>query len=205
MRESKRYQSKRLGFSMIEIVAAMGIMGALSAILVPLVGQNISASMVARARAESKQIAGAIGTLRADTGQAPTGQGTLTSDLLSKGDGLPTGEHIKDHLYYNSAYDYPHWNGPYLAYESIEDPWGEAYHVTVAGYCPDAAVDSYVWVVSPGPNQSLSTTVLTAPQEYDSTQPSKLVGSPAAGDVGVLILSNLSNDGAMVPTCLTYE
>lgn len=145
---------KNKAFSFVEMIIILAVMGILSAVLVPLVGQHMSASSITRAQADVVTLTHALERFQLDTGVTPTrGVGASPSDNDATQMPLTTGgatPNIAAHLISNSLIvPYNNWNGPYLPKMPI-DPWDQGYQVTTRGFCPIASLTTahFVWVVS---------------------------------------------------------
>lgn len=71
---SKRSSEK--GFTLIEMVVVLAVIGILAAILTPTIAKNINDSKIARANNEVQVIAAAIASFYKDLGRWPTSNGT---------------------------------------------------------------------------------------------------------------------------------
>jgi general secretion pathway protein G len=112
------------GFTMIEIILVVVIIGILAAIAVPRLGQNMEKAMKNAAKQGIAVIEGAVDVYEVDNGKLPD---SLQS-LMTKG-----GE--------------PNWNGPYLKKaEGLKDPWGTEFQYTKQG--------NLYTIVSAGPDMS---------------------------------------------------
>lgn len=162
------------GFTLIETVIILSVVAILTAILVPLITQNIQSARVARAGADVATIGKAMVQFRQDTGKWPVSDGVNNMKLLySDSDasaGIPSTWNtiaaadrlgLSYHLiHYNttvqrgpSANGLPSWNGPYLSQASA-DPWGNAYLVDSEGLWPGNT--GIVFVISAGPGRPAS-------------------------------------------------
>jgi general secretion pathway protein G len=103
------------GFTLLELLVVLAIMGLLAAIVAPQVLKYLGTSRTQTARVQIQNITAALELYKLDVGRYPTqveGLNALVTDP-------PTA---------------PGWNGPYLKRESaLKDPWGEPYLYKVPG------------------------------------------------------------------------
>ena len=119
-------ERKDAGFTLIEILLVVVIIGILAAVAVPRLGGRVGQSQIAAAKASVGAIGTAIDLYETDNGKLPE---SLQS-LITKG-------------------AEPNWNGPYLRKaESLKDPWGNEFHYSKTG-------DNTYTVASAGPDGSL--------------------------------------------------
>ena len=112
------------GFTLIEILLVVVIIGILAAVAVPRLGGRVGQSQIAAARASIGAISTAIDLYETDNGKFPDS----LQNLVTKG-------------------SEPNWNGPYVRKaESLKDPWGNEFQYTKQG-------DVYT-VASAGPDGS---------------------------------------------------
>ncbi|MDO8959512.1 MAG: type II secretion system major pseudopilin GspG [Rhodocyclaceae bacterium] len=100
--------SKARGFTLLELLVVVAIIGLLAAFVGPRYVSQIGKSETAAARAQIEALARALDTFRLDTGHYPSsaqGLGALRE--------RPAGE--------------AKWNGPYLQKDVPADPWGKPY------------------------------------------------------------------------------
>lgn len=143
------------GFTMVEIMIVLGIVGILLAISVPSYMAARTKSRVQKAKGDLEIIASAIRQLAWDTGRYPNGY--LKTSASGMNNEVENMEPSSAGLLSAILTTYPNWKGPYL--RSLKrDPWGTRYFFDpdyqVAG-ATRAVVGSY------GPNR-------VGPNNYDS-------------------------------------
>lgn len=102
-------RQRPLGFTLLELLVVIVIIGLLAAYVGPKYFAQLGKSEVTIARAQIEGLGKALDTYRLDVGRYPTTEQGLAA-LLSK----PTEAADK-------------WNGPYLSKAVPLDPWGHAY------------------------------------------------------------------------------
>jgi general secretion pathway protein G len=103
------------GFTLLELLVVLAILGLLAAIVGPQVIRYLSSSKTQTAHVQAKNIVAALELYRLDAGRFPT-----------QDEGLQA-------LVKAPASD-PAWNGPYLADASaLNDPWGKPYLMKAPG------------------------------------------------------------------------
>mgnify|MGYP003588548474 CR=1 FL=1 len=125
MNKSKRTEARKdAGFTLMEILLVVVIIGILAAVVVPRLGGRVGQSQVAAAKASVGAIGTAIDLYETDNGKLPDS----LQNLVTKG-------------------SEPNWNGPYVKKaESLKDPWGNDFQYNKQG-------NSYT-VASAGPDGS---------------------------------------------------
>ena len=103
------------GFTLLELLVVLAILGLLAAIVGPQVIRYLGSSKTQTAQVQVKNVAASLQLFRLDAGRYPTAE-----------EGL--GALIK------APASVPLWNGPYLPDEAaITDPWGKPYQLRVPG------------------------------------------------------------------------
>lgn len=111
MQNKKKYFSSKnqlLGFTMIELLIVLVIVGLLAALVGPALYKRIEPAKSSVAKAQIENFASALNAYYIDSGDFPTEQQGLAA-LRVKPSGVDN------------------WQGPYLSKEIPSDPWGLAY------------------------------------------------------------------------------
>ncbi|HEY6095563.1 MAG TPA: type II secretion system major pseudopilin GspG [Gallionellaceae bacterium] len=106
--------TRQAGFTLMELLLVLVIIGLLAAVVGPSLYQRIKPAKETAARAQIENFATALDNFMMDTGRYPTTQEGLKA-LRNKPDNLDK------------------WNGPYLKKELPDDPWGTAYQYRAPG------------------------------------------------------------------------
>jgi len=101
--------NKNKGFSLMELMIVLIILGLLGSLVAPKLFSKVSSSKKKAAVAQMQMFETAIDTYRLDIGTVPT---------------------ILQELRVSSN---PNWDGPYLPKAIPMDPWGKAYIYTIPG------------------------------------------------------------------------
>ncbi len=113
-RPARRQKRRFDGFTLLELLIALVIIGLLVGVIGPNLFKNLGKSEVTTARAQMDAIAKAVEAYRLDNGHYPRGEQGLAS--------------------LNSApSDEPNWRGPYMRKGVPNDPWGNPYQYRQPG------------------------------------------------------------------------
>jgi len=111
---TRQSESRQSGFTLLELLVVVLIIGLLTGIVAPRFMSQISRSETTTARAQMDAFRKALEAYRIDVGRYPTSEQGLNV-LVS----APAGE--------------PRWRGPYLQDAIPSDPWGSAYQYQAPG------------------------------------------------------------------------
>ena len=106
--------AKTRGFTLLELLVVILIIGLLTGIVAPRFMGQVSRSEVTTARAQLDALDKALQSYRLDTGRFPTTAQGLKALVTQPG-------------------DESRWRGPYLQGEVPADPWGQAYQYRSPG------------------------------------------------------------------------
>lgn len=112
------------GFTLLELLVVVAIIGLLVAYVGPRYFSQLGKSETAVAKAQIDAFAKALDQYRLDVGRFPTSEQGLAA-LMAAPDGNKK------------------WNGPYLSKEVPLDPWGNAYHYRSPGQKREYEILSY--------------------------------------------------------------
>jgi general secretion pathway protein G len=103
------------GFTLLELLVVLAIMGLLAAIVGPQVIKYLGSSRSQTAKVQVKNVGAALELYRLDVGGYPSAEQGLAA-LVKAPPGVPA------------------WNGPYLPQAAnLIDPWGQTYAFTAPG------------------------------------------------------------------------
>lgn len=124
----------RRGFTIMEVIVIVTILGVLAALVAPRFFGRIGQSKQAVARSNANAIANAVNAFRADGGK------------------LEGGMSLRDLMERPSYFSESSWQGPYLNNaDDMKDPWGNEYAIRVPGeYNVDFDIVSYGLDGKPG-------------------------------------------------------
>ncbi|MCE9615333.1 MAG: type II secretion system major pseudopilin GspG [Lentisphaerae bacterium] len=107
--KQKKQERARGGFTLIEVLLVVAILGILASVVVVNLSGKQEKSMIQAARASIASIATAVDVYEVDTGRFPPNlQALVTSDGS------------------------PNWSGPYLRGGLPKDPWGNEFSYTTS-------------------------------------------------------------------------
>jgi general secretion pathway protein G len=119
----RRHARKDAGFTLLELLVVLAIMGLLAAIVAPQVLKYLGSSRSETARVQIQNIEAALELYHLDVGRYPTPEEGLKALVVQPQTAAG-------------------WNGPYLKKEgALVDPWGQPYLYKVPGQHGD--VDLY--------------------------------------------------------------
>ncbi len=134
---------KKRGFTLVEIMIVVAIIGLLAGFGIPAIFRSVKNSRIKQTQTELEMMSAAILQLAWDTGKWPNGQARTTGGSAEMWDISLARCGLLD-----TDGTYGEWKGPYYDGE-IKDPWGNPYF-----FDPDFRVDGVNRVVvgSFGPN-----------------------------------------------------
>jgi general secretion pathway protein G len=115
MFSSSEHTSRTAGFTLLELLVVLVILGLLAAVATPQVMKYLSRARTQSAALQIHNLASAIDLYRLDVGRYP-----------SEEEGLPS--------LVEAPTTTPNWNGPYVKRrEMLIDPWGHPYKYRIPG------------------------------------------------------------------------
>ena len=120
-------QSKPLGFTLLELLVVVAIIGLLAAYVGPKYFTQIGRSEQAVAKSQIEAFDRALGAYRIDVGSYPTSEEGLAALITKPSDSAKASK----------------WNGPYLAKNVPIDPWGKPYIYRSPGSKSDFELSSF--------------------------------------------------------------
>jgi general secretion pathway protein G len=122
------------GYTLMELLVVLAILGLLTAISVPYVMRYLDSAKVRTAQTEIANISAGLDLFKFDVGRYPTTQEGLNALLAA-----PAGT--------------DNWNGPYMKKKNgFKDPWGRLYYYASPGVHGEFDLYSYGSKGKPGPN-----------------------------------------------------
>jgi len=119
-----RQAVREKGFTLLELLVVMVIIGLLAGLVAPRYFEQIGKSNTKIARAQIESLSKALDQFRLDVGAYPTTEQGLQA-LMTK------------------PQDAPHWSGPYLQKAVPPDPWDRPYQYRAPGEHADYDLYSY--------------------------------------------------------------
>ncbi len=123
LKENKSAIKNRKGFTLVELIVVMVILGMLAALVFPKFISKVGKGKVSAAKTQIELLGQALDQFRMETGRYPTTQEGLNALQVNPG--------------VNG------WDGPYLKKGIPNDPWGRPYHYESPGQHGDYDLYSY--------------------------------------------------------------
>jgi general secretion pathway protein G len=113
--KTRNFPRRSRGFSLLELVIVLIILGTIMAFLAPRIFGNVERANQQLAKAKMEQISGQLEIMRLEAGRYPNSQEGLRA-LLEKPAGMDR------------------WSGPYVKdAATLKDPWGNDFKYTAPG------------------------------------------------------------------------
>ena len=129
-KHSAKKKSRQMGFSLIELLIVMVILGLLASLVGPKMFGKLGTAKQKTAKTQIEMLMAALDAYRLDIGQYPTQPEGLNA------------------LFNNPGTD--KWDGPYLKKSLPNDPWGNPYHYQNPGEHGEIDIYSYGLDNQPG-------------------------------------------------------
>jgi general secretion pathway protein G len=125
-----KYLGDRKGFTLVELIVVMVILGMLAALVFPKLIPKVGKGKQSAAKTQIELLGQALDQFRLDTGRYPTTSEGLDALLNDPGAN--------------------NWDGPYLKKAVPNDPWGKPYHYESPGSHSDYDIVAFGADGSPG-------------------------------------------------------
>ena len=122
-------QSRRAGFTLLELLVVIVVLGLLAALVGPRILGRVSDAKGTSARTQIELLGLALDSYRLDNGSYPT-----TDQGLAALNAKPASEPLP-----------PNWRGPYLRKDVPLDPWGRPYVYRSPGERTPSGYDLVTW------------------------------------------------------------
>ena len=129
-KEKQKHYGNRDGFTLIELIVVMVILGLLAALVGPRFFGKVEKATQSAAKTEVEMLGQALDLFKLDTGKYPTTAEGLNALMVNPG--------------------IPNWDGPYLKKALPIDPWKRPYNYQSPGTHGDYDLSSYGPDGSPG-------------------------------------------------------
>ncbi len=125
------FAHKRLGFTLIEILVVIAIVGILAAVVLASLNDSRELANIRKAQADMRNIHTAMEVLFNDTGLYPHKQPQYCPPRSAGGNEVNLNSPTTGLVGTDGSYE--NWSGPYVT--SVIDPWGRPYFLDEDYYC----------------------------------------------------------------------